>query len=393
MELADRVAIMERGPDRADRRAGERCWPPPPIPSSPASSAMRRGWRARCGTACCGFGALPLPPLRVALPDGRPPPILRPRRGGGAPGGRAAAWCSLIRATAEGELRLVVEAGGMALDAVLGCGRAGLAGARRALPAAHRAPRRSSARTARGRWAGRWRRAGRLPGRDRGGLIPWPSRKGRRKRRCRIAAPCWRACLRPGARVACFPGPRAPNPAAMERPACPPDRLRTRPDRRPARRHQHGQFPAGHRQQRRPAIPRASRPTWRARSPTRLGVPVTYVPYQAPGRAGRRGGHRRLGHRPDRRRAAARREDRLHRRLCRDRGDLSGAGRLADQQHRRGRPAGRAHRGDGAQRLRPLAGAQHQAGPAGAVGAASTPPSSSSSPTSSMRWPACGRGC
>ena len=65
------------------------------------------------------FGALPLPPLRVALPDGRATAYLRAREVVALPGAGGAV-VQLVRATAEGELRLVVEAGGLALDAVPG---------------------------------------------------------------------------------------------------------------------------------------------------------------------------------------------------------------------------------------------------------------------------------
>ena len=85
------------------------------------------------------------------------------------------------------------------------------------------------------------------------------------------------------------------------------------------------------------------------------------------GRARRRGGYGRLGHRADRRRAAAGREDRVHRRLLRDRGDLYGARRLAVEDHRGCRQAGRPDRRDGPRRLRPLAGPQHQGRHAGAT--------------------------
>ena len=87
----------------------------------------------------------------------------------------------------------------------------------------------------------------------------------------------------------------------------------------------------------------------------RLGVPVAYVTVRPPGRARRRRRHRGLGHRPDRRRAVARRDDRVHAGLCRDRGDLPRARGLAAPDHRRGRPPGRADRDRGPERLRPLA--------------------------------------
>ena len=104
----------------------------------------------------------------------------------------------------------------------------------------------------------------------------------------------------------------------------------------------------------------------------------------------RREGH--VGHRQYRRRAAARRGHQFHRRLLRDRGDLSGAGRLADPQRRRGRSARQPRRGDGAQRLRAVARKQLQAR---ANCCSSTPPTRRSRPLSTRRWtpmPGCGRG-
>src|SRR6202011_4476809 len=84
---------------------------------------------------------------------------------------------------------------------------------------------------------------------------------------------------------------------------------------------------------------------------SRLGVPVAYVPYARPGELADAAGPRLWGLRLDGRGAAAGREDRLYARLCRDRGDLSGAGGLAPQKHRRCRQARRAHRGERTQRL------------------------------------------
>ena len=62
-----------------------------------------------------------------------------------------------------------------------------------------------------------------------------------------------------------------------------------------------------------------------------------------------------MGYRQYRRRTAARRGDQLHRRLLRDRGDLSGARGLADPRRLRGRPARQARRRHGPERLRVVA--------------------------------------
>ena len=71
------------------------------------------------------------------------------------------------------------------------------------------------------------------------------------------------------------------------------------------------------------------------------GVPVKFIPYARPGEIADDAEKGEMGHRQYRRRAAARRGHQLHRRLCRDRGDLSRAGRLADQIGHRGGPAGK----------------------------------------------------
>jgi sulfate transport system ATP-binding protein len=123
MELADRVAVMERG--RVVQFDA-----PPALLAAPASPFVAGfiGHATRLEGMVQGgvlrFGTLPLPPLRVALPDGRATAYLRPREVVALPGAGGGV-VQLIRATAEGELRLVVEAGGLALDAVLGEGGAG----------------------------------------------------------------------------------------------------------------------------------------------------------------------------------------------------------------------------------------------------------------------------
>ena len=123
MEMADRVAVMERGRSCSSTRR-RRCSPPPPPPSSPASSARRPGWRAG-EHGVLRFGALPLPPLRVAAARRAATAFSAPREvvalpveaNGGTPGG---AVIRLLRMTGEGERRAVVElADGVMLDAVV----------------------------------------------------------------------------------------------------------------------------------------------------------------------------------------------------------------------------------------------------------------------------------
>ena len=114
---------------------------------------------------------------------------------------------------------------------------------------------------------------------------------------------------------------------------------------------------------------------------------------RAAGRARGCGRDRGLGHRPDRRRARTRRDDRVQPCLRRDRGHVPGARGLAAQGHRRGRPSGRAHRDRGSERLRSLAEPPSPSTPSWSALAASMPHSSSSSPTGSTRSPASGRAC
>ncbi|WP_431270967.1 sulfate/molybdate ABC transporter ATP-binding protein [Dankookia sp. P2] len=124
MELADRVAVMERG--RVVQFDA-----PPALLAAPASPFVAGfiGHATRLEGKVQGgllrFGALPLPPLRVALPDGRATAYLRAREVVALPG-TGGAVVQLVRATAEGELRLVVEAGGLALDAMPGEAMPGL---------------------------------------------------------------------------------------------------------------------------------------------------------------------------------------------------------------------------------------------------------------------------
>ena len=136
------------------------------------------------------------------------------------------------------------------------------------------------------------------------------------------------------------------------------------PDRRPARRHQ-------------PVATSCWSPATAARRPEgvapdmaraiaeRLGVPVSYVPFRrrASSRTRLEG---RLGHRPDRRRAAARRDHRLQRRLCEIEATyLVPAGSPIKSIDEVDRPGVRIAVA-GAQRLRALARPPHQAGRAAA---------------------------
>ena len=125
---------------------------------------------------------------------------------------------------------------------------------------------------------------------------------------------------------------------------------RARTARRPARRHQHVQLPAGHRTQRvRRSGRRVPRHGRRDRRAARRADQIRAVS-ETRG-TGRCRGQRHVGHRSDRCGAGTGREDQLHRSLRGDRGNLPGARRLAHHLDRRGRSAGRAHRRLRAQRL------------------------------------------
>ncbi|MDO9710575.1 sulfate/molybdate ABC transporter ATP-binding protein [Paracraurococcus lichenis] len=117
MELADRVAVLERG-------RVVQFDPPAMLLSAPATPFVAGfvGEVARLSGMVCGgvlrFAVSALPPLRVELPDGPATAFLRPREAEALPGPGGAA-IRLLRATAEGELRAVVEAGGVTLDTLL----------------------------------------------------------------------------------------------------------------------------------------------------------------------------------------------------------------------------------------------------------------------------------
>ena len=69
MELADRVAVMDRGRlVQFDRPAALLAAPATPFVAGFVGHATRVPGEVRDGVL--GFGALPLPPLQVALPDG-----------------------------------------------------------------------------------------------------------------------------------------------------------------------------------------------------------------------------------------------------------------------------------------------------------------------------------
>jgi sulfate transport system ATP-binding protein len=121
MEMADRVAVMERG-------RIVQCDAPAALLAEPGTAFVAGfvGEAARIpGTVRHGilhFDPLPLPPLRVALPDGPAEAFLRPREVVVAAG--EGARISMVRAQPDGDSRAVVAAAGMMLDATLPHGAA-----------------------------------------------------------------------------------------------------------------------------------------------------------------------------------------------------------------------------------------------------------------------------
>ena len=70
--------------------------------------------------------------------------------------------------------------------------------------------------------------------------------------------------------------------------------------------------------------PQGVAPDMAAEIARRLGVPVAYVKFDRPSKLADAAERQCLGYRPDRRRAGAGGEDRVHAGLLRDRGDLPG---------------------------------------------------------------------
>jgi sulfate transport system ATP-binding protein len=116
MEMADRVAVMERGRVvQFDTPVALMEAPASPFVAGFIGEAARIACTVRTGVA--HFDPLPLPPLRAALPDGQATAFVRPHELLAAPG--EGATLRLIRAEAGADARAVVEAGGVTLDAVL----------------------------------------------------------------------------------------------------------------------------------------------------------------------------------------------------------------------------------------------------------------------------------
>jgi sulfate transport system ATP-binding protein len=116
MELADRVAVMDRGRiAQFDTPAALLDAPATPFVAGFVGDAARVGCTIRGGVA--HFDPLPLPPLRAPLPDGAATAFLRPRDLQAVPG--EGARLQLLRVEPGGQARAVIEAGGVTLDAVL----------------------------------------------------------------------------------------------------------------------------------------------------------------------------------------------------------------------------------------------------------------------------------
>lgn len=123
MELADRVAVMERGRvAQFDTPAALLAEPSTAFVAGFVGEAARLDGRVDHGVL--RFPLPGLPPLRVDLPDGPATAFVRPRdvAVGPASEGQGAGGASirLLRATAEGETRAVVALGDAAtLDAMV----------------------------------------------------------------------------------------------------------------------------------------------------------------------------------------------------------------------------------------------------------------------------------
>jgi sulfate transport system ATP-binding protein len=114
MELADRIAVMDRG------RVAQFATPAELLeaPATPFVASFVGEAARLAGSVRGGVLHLPaLPPLRVSLPDGPAEAFIRPHDLLAGPG--AGATLRLLRAESGAEPRAVVEAGGVVLDAVL----------------------------------------------------------------------------------------------------------------------------------------------------------------------------------------------------------------------------------------------------------------------------------
>ena len=122
MEMADRVAVMERGRIvQFDKPHALTERPATPFVAGFIGEATRIDARIQGGWL--RFDPLPLPPLRAALPDGDCIAFLRPWEVVATPA-RGMARVRHITRDAGGTHRLVVEAGGRVLEAVLAPGAA-----------------------------------------------------------------------------------------------------------------------------------------------------------------------------------------------------------------------------------------------------------------------------
>ena len=116
MEMADRIAVMERGRIVQFATPAELLEAPAtPFVAGFVGEAARLPCAVRAGVV--HFDPLPLPPLRVALPDGPAQAFLRPHEVVAGPGDGAT--LRLVRADGGGEARVVADAAGMVLDAVV----------------------------------------------------------------------------------------------------------------------------------------------------------------------------------------------------------------------------------------------------------------------------------
>jgi sulfate transport system ATP-binding protein len=114
MEMADRVAVMERGRiAQFDTPAELLERPATPFVAGFIGDAARLPCRVAGGVA--HFDGLPIAPLPTPLPDGPAIAFIRPAELMAEPGG--AATVRLLRPQGGGELHLVVEAAGHVLDA------------------------------------------------------------------------------------------------------------------------------------------------------------------------------------------------------------------------------------------------------------------------------------